>query len=352
MFFRSHGKAGKCFLHQESRELFTIHFGEHREQVGKSGIGDPHFFAVQDVMLAVRRKMSARPAIQRIGSGRSLGQSVGPNNFSRSQPRQIFFLLLLSPEIHDRQRADSCMSTPSGSEPRILRDVVGDHSSGDFVHLKPAVSFRNLRRTQPQLTRLLQQIASDRKVFVLHLFNIGDDLIDGKLFRRLPDELVLLGEVFWSEDFIALPLFKKETTAGDPSSRNCSRHHFKTPFLTTEATEEHRGIISFAPIFAIYHSLDAITKVCDMEVDEKTYVLAAQLQVRQKLRLVNGIKALSTLQFDDDRLPNHQIETVTEVDGSSIVNDRQHNLIPNLQPLLSQLMDQTGLISALQQPWT
>src|SRR5207244_10424990 len=65
------------------------------------------------------------------------------------------------------------------------------------------------------------------------------------------------------------------------------------PFLTTEATEEHRGIISFRPVFAIYHSLDAITKVCDMEVDEKAHVLAAQLQVRQKLRLVNGMKAIS-----------------------------------------------------------
>jgi len=30
---------------------------------------------------------------------------------------------------------------------------------------------------------------------VLHLFNIGDDLVDGKLFRRLRDELVLLGDL-------------------------------------------------------------------------------------------------------------------------------------------------------------
>ena len=124
------------------------------------------------------------------------------------------------------------------------------------------------------------------------------------------------------------------------------------PFLTTEATEEHRGIISFRPIFAIYHSLDAITKVCDTDVDEKTYVLCRSTSSTTKGATGEWMKALSTLQFDDDRLPNHQIETVTEVDGSSIVNDRQHNLIPNLQPLLSQLMDQTGLISALQQPWT
>jgi len=60
--------------------------------------------------------------------------------------------------------------------------------------------------------------------------------------------------------------------------------------------------------------LDAITKVCDVKVDEKIYVLAAQLQVRQKLRLVNGMKAISTLQFDNNRLLNQQIETVTEVD--------------------------------------
>jgi len=89
-----------------------------------------------------------------------------------------------------------------------------------------------------------------------------------------------------------------------------------------------------------------------MEVNEKAHVSAAQLQVRQKLRLVNGMKAISTFQFDNNRLLNQQIETVTEVDGSSIVNDRQHNLIPNLQSLLSQLMNQARLISTLQQSWT
>jgi len=79
------------------------------------------------------------------------------------------------------------MSAPSGREPGILRNVVGDDRSGNFVHLKSAVSFRNLRELK-RFTRLLQQIASDRKILVLHLFNIGDDLIDSKLFRRLPDE--------------------------------------------------------------------------------------------------------------------------------------------------------------------
>jgi len=65
---------------------------------------------------------------------------------------------------------------------------------------------------------------------MLHLFNIGDDLVDGKLFRRLPNELVLLGEVFWSEDFVALPLFKKKTAARYSTSRNCGSRHFKPLF--------------------------------------------------------------------------------------------------------------------------
>ena len=60
-----------------------------------------------------------------------------------------------------------------------------------------------------------------------------------------------------------------------------------------------------------------------MEVDEKAYVLAAQLQVRQKLRLVNGMKALGALQFDNNRV---------------------------LDRLLSQLMSQAGSISAPNSP--
>ena len=44
---------GKVSFDQECGELFAVDLGEDGEQVGKAGVGDPHFFAVQNVMLAI-----------------------------------------------------------------------------------------------------------------------------------------------------------------------------------------------------------------------------------------------------------------------------------------------------------
>src|SRR5438445_4694090 len=46
VLFRANGKSREALFNQKCRELFAIHFGENREQIGKAGIGDPHLFAV------------------------------------------------------------------------------------------------------------------------------------------------------------------------------------------------------------------------------------------------------------------------------------------------------------------
>ncbi len=80
--------------------------------------------------------------------------------------------------------------------------MVGDDGGGDLVHFQAAVGFRNFHRAEAELTRFLQQLAGDGEVLVLHLLDIGDNLVDGKLLRGLPDELVLLGEIFRSKDLV------------------------------------------------------------------------------------------------------------------------------------------------------
>lgn len=101
--------------------------------------------------------------------------------------------------------------------------MVGDHGGCDFVHLEAPVSLRNLGRTEPEFTGFFQQVASDEKILVLHLLDVGDDLIDGELLRCLANEQVLFGEVFGREDFVGLALFEKKAAAGDLGLRNCGR---------------------------------------------------------------------------------------------------------------------------------
>ena len=53
VLFRADGESGESFLHEKCRELFSVNFGEDGEQVGESGVGDPHLFAVQNVVFSV-----------------------------------------------------------------------------------------------------------------------------------------------------------------------------------------------------------------------------------------------------------------------------------------------------------
>ncbi len=91
--------------------------------------------------------------------------------------------------------------------------MVGDDGGGDLVHLQAAIGFRDFDAAQAQVAGLLQQIASDGEILVLHLLGVGKDFVDRELFRRLPDELMLLGEIFGSEDFVRLALFEQKAAA-------------------------------------------------------------------------------------------------------------------------------------------
>ncbi len=176
------------------------------------------------------RKLGAGAAIQGIGPGRRFRQRVSADDFTGSQPRQIFLFLLFGPEVDDGQGADAGVSAPSGGKAGVLGNVVGNHRGGDFVHLQAAVGFRNFGGTEAEFPGFLQQIASDGEVFVLDLFDVGKNLVDGKLLRRLANQLMLLGEIFRSEHFVGAALFKQKTAAGDFGTRNCGCRHEKPLF--------------------------------------------------------------------------------------------------------------------------
>ncbi len=207
MFFSAGGKSGEGSLDQERGELFAIDFCEDGEEVGESGVGDPHFLAVQDVVLAIGREDGAGSAIQSVRSGSGFRQGVGANRFSGGQFGEILFLLLHGAEINDGQHADAAVGAPGGGKSGVLGHVVGDDGGGDFVHFEAAVGLGNLDSTEAEVTGLFQQIARDRIIFVFDFFGLGQNLVDGKLFGRLADHPLLLGEIFGREDFAGLALF-------------------------------------------------------------------------------------------------------------------------------------------------
>ena len=113
------------------------------------------------------------------------------------------------------------MRAPGGGEAGVLGDVVGDHGGSDLVHLQAAVGFGNLDPAQAQVACLLQQVAGDGEILVLHLLDVGQNLVERKFLGGLPDQLVLLGEVFRSKDFVNLALFEQKAAAGYLGAGNC-----------------------------------------------------------------------------------------------------------------------------------
>ncbi len=202
VFFAPDGEAGKSLFHQECRKFFAVDLGKNGEQVREAGIGDPHLFAVKDVVVAVGGKLSAGAAVQGIGAGRRFRQGVCANNFAGGQARQIFLFLLLGAEINQRQQADAGVRAPGRGKSRILRNMVGDDSGRHLIHFEAAVSFRDLDAGKAQVSRLLQQIAGNGEVLVLHFLHVGQDFVDREFFRGLPDQLLLLSKVFGCKDFV------------------------------------------------------------------------------------------------------------------------------------------------------
>ena len=85
----------------------------------------------------------------------------------------------------------------------------------------PAVGLGNLNSAEAEVAGFFQQIARNREILVFDLLRLGQNLVEGKLFGRLPDHLVLLGKIFWGEDIGSLPLFQQKAAAGNLGFGKC-----------------------------------------------------------------------------------------------------------------------------------
>ena len=66
MLLGAHAQTRSARLDQEGRKLFSVNLGEHGEQAGHAGIGDPHLLPVQDIAFAIGRKLGLSADVHRI----------------------------------------------------------------------------------------------------------------------------------------------------------------------------------------------------------------------------------------------------------------------------------------------
>jgi hypothetical protein len=70
------------------------------------------------------------------------------------------------------------------------------------------------------------------------------------------------------------------------------------------------------------HSPDAVLEARNVEIDEKTEVLAAQLQIGKRLGLVKRKELVNRFQLYDDCVLHEQIHSITEIEMDALVDQR------------------------------
>jgi len=176
-------------------------------------------------VLAVRRKLGPRTAVEGVGAGGCLGEGVGAYDFSSSNLGEVFLLLLFVSKKHKRQRSYSGMRAPGRRKAGILGDAVGDQARRDLIHFESAVGLGNIDRGEAEVAGLLQQLAGDGVVLVLHLLGVGDDFVVAEIVSGLCDEAVLVGEILRRENVGKLAFFEQEAAARDAGLGWSSRGH-------------------------------------------------------------------------------------------------------------------------------
>jgi hypothetical protein len=72
-----------------------------------------------------------------------------------------------------------------------------------------------------------------------------------------------------------------------------------------------------------HKALNPIDEMQHIEVEQQSDVKAAQLQIRQHLRVMNGCHAFDGLDFYKNSLLDSQIDPVRGINFESVIHDRQ-----------------------------
>jgi len=141
-------------LDQESREFFPINFGEDGKEVGYAAVGGPHFFAVEDVVLAVRRERGSAADVHSVGAGSGLRKRVGGDPFTGGELGKVALLLVVVAVPNEREGADARLRSEGSRKAGQNGDLVSDDGGGNFVEADAAVDLGMSTEVNPSWAAL------------------------------------------------------------------------------------------------------------------------------------------------------------------------------------------------------
>lgn len=150
---------------------------------------------------------------------------------------------------------------------------------------------------------------------------------------------------------------------------------FGDPIFTTESTESTEGYMdasrpgetrwflreSSHPLLCVLCALrgdlehepsDALLQQRDVEVDEKSDAQSAQLQVGEKLCLMDRREGVNRFDLDQNSVLDHKVHSVSAFQVSLLVDDRQWHLPAECHASQGQLTCEAALVRRLQESGT
>ena len=84
-------------------------------------------------------------------------------------------------------------------------------------------------------------------------------------------------------------------------------------------------LLSFIQV-SVHDPLKSVDQLGRVEVDEQAELLVGQLQIRQKLGGMNGMKLFNSLDFHDDQVFNKQVDAQIVSQSLPTINDGHGDL--------------------------
>lgn len=101
---------------------------------------------------------------------------------------------------------------------------------------------------------------------------------------------------------------------------------------------------------SVRQSCDAVFESSDVEVQQQSDLLAAQLQIRDQLRFMERDHFLDGFEFNDHTVFNKNVDPIADIQFHLVINHGQSHLTQRFKPSFAKLINKAGFISRLQQP--
>jgi len=184
-------EARRAFLNEKAAHFFVLAFGPDDGNVGEGAVGDPHFFAVEDVLAAFLDGAREHPA--GVGAELRLGEAEAANGFAFLEQWEPFIFLGLASigvnRVHHQAGLDGDETAQAGI---AALEFLVHQAVGNVRHFRAAVALE-VRAEKAEFTQLRHKLHRESS-FAAVFFDDGENFVVDELASSLANKFFFVVE--------------------------------------------------------------------------------------------------------------------------------------------------------------